>query len=76
MAPIERAKLNLQEDKMKGKVKFFNRAKRFGFIAGEDNKEYFVHESGIKQGPIDEDDEVTFDVEEGDRGPKAVNVKK
>jgi len=61
---------------MKGKVKFFNRAKGFGFIAGEDDKEYFVHESGIKQGPIDENDEVSFDVEEGDRGPKAVNVKK
>ena len=61
---------------MKGKVKFFNGAKGFGFIAGEDNKEYFVHESGIKEGPIDENDEVTFDVEEGDRCPKAVNVKK
>ena len=61
---------------MKGKVKFFNQEKGFGFIAGEDNKEYFVHESGIKQGPIDEDDEVNFDVEEGDKGPKAVNVKK
>lgn len=60
---------------MKGKVKFFNRTKGFGFIAGEDNKEYFVHESGIKQGLIDENDEVTFDVEEGDKGPKAVNVK-
>ena len=61
---------------MKGKVKFFNGAKGFGFIAGEDNKEYFVHESGIKEGPIDENAEVTLAVEEGDRGPKAVNVKK
>ena len=61
---------------MKGKVKFFNRTKGFGFIAGEDNKEYFVHESGIKEGSLDENDEVTFDVEEGDRGPKAVNVVK
>jgi len=61
---------------MKGKVKFFNDEKGFGFIAGEDNKEYFVHESGIKKGPIAEADEVSFDVEEGDRGPKAVNVEK
>ena len=61
---------------MKGKVKFFNDEKGFGFIAGDDNKEYFVHESGIKKGPIGEDDEVNFDVEEGDRGPKAVNVEK
>ena len=60
---------------MKGKVKWFNRTKGFGFITGED-KEYFVHESEIKKGPIDENDEVTFDVEEGDKGPKAVNVKK
>jgi CspA family cold shock protein len=61
---------------MKGKVKFFDSTKGFGFIAGEDGKEYFAHESGIKKGPIGEDDEVTFDVEEGDRGPKAVNVEK
>ena len=62
---------------MKGKVKFFNRMKGFGFIAGEDDKEYFVHKTGLKPGAnIDEDDEVSFDVEEGDRGPKAVNVVK
>ncbi len=61
---------------MKGKVKFFNRTKGFGFIAGEDNKEYFVHESGIKQGTLNEDDEVSFNVEDGERGPKAVDVEK
>jgi len=61
---------------MKGKVKFFNNEKGFGFIAGEDGKEYFAHESGIKQGTINEDDEVSFDVEEGDRGPKAINIEK
>ena len=61
---------------MKGTVKWFDTTKGIGFISGEDNKEYFVHESAIKQGQIDENDEVTFDVEEGDRGPKAVNVKK
>ena len=61
---------------MKGKVKFFNSGKGFGFIAGEDNKEYFVHESGVEEGTLEENDEVTFEVEEGDRGPKAVKVKK
>jgi CspA family cold shock protein len=62
---------------MKGTVKFFNRQNRFGFIAGEDGKEYFVHESALEANTsIDENDEVTFDVEEGDKGPKAVNVKK
>lgn len=60
---------------MEGTVKFFNTMKQFGFIAGEDGKEYFVHETGLKEGvSIQENDKVTFDVEEGDRGPKAVNV--
>ena len=60
---------------MKGKVKWFNATKGFGFIAGEDNKEYFVHESAVAEGSINENDDVTFEVEEGDKGPKAVNVK-
>jgi len=60
---------------MKGTVKFFNVVKGFGFIAGEDGKEYFVHQTGLNEGAkIAENDTVTFDVEEGDRGPKAVNV--
>lgn len=62
---------------MKGKVKFFNTGKGFGFIAGEDGKEYFVHTSGLKEGTtLNDNDDVTFDVEQGDRGPKAVNVAK
>ena len=62
---------------MKGTVKFFNEMKGFGFIAGEDGKEYFVHQTGLKEGvTLHENDAVTFDVEEGDRGPKAVNVEK
>ena len=60
-----------------GTVKFFNETKRFGFIAGDDGKEYFVHESGLKEGTtIAEGDKVKFDVTEGDRGPKAENVEK
>ncbi|RME54657.1 cold shock domain-containing protein [Candidatus Woesearchaeota archaeon] len=60
---------------MKGKVKFFNDAKSFGFIAGEDGKEYFVHRSALKEGVhLRDDDAVTFDPEQGDRGLKAVNV--
>ena len=61
--------------KMKGKVKFFNRTKNFGFIEGEDGKEYFVHATALPEGvTLNENDPVTFDVEEGDRGKKAVNV--
>jgi len=63
--------------KMKGTVKFFNNMKGFGFIAGEDGKEYFVHKTGLKEGvSLNENDAVKFEVEQGDRGPKAVNVSK
>ena len=59
-----------------GTVKFFNRMKNFGFIAGEDGKEYFVHRSDIEgEKDLDENQAVTFDIAEGDRGPKAANVK-
>jgi len=61
---------------MKGTVKFFNISRGFGFIAGEDGKEYFVHQTALPDGlRLRENDKVTFDVEQGDRGPKAVNVK-
>ena len=62
---------------MKGTVKFFNSEKAFGFITGEDGKDYFVHQSGI-QGDvrIDKDDSVTFETEKGDKGMKAVKVNK
>jgi len=60
---------------MNGTVKFFNNMKGFGFIAAEDGKEYFVHQTGLNEGVnLDENMKVTFDVEDGDRGPKATNV--
>ena len=59
----------------KGTVKFYNDSKGFGFIKDEkDSKEYFVHSSGLKDS-IRENDEVTFDIEEGKKGLNAVNVK-
>jgi CspA family cold shock protein len=62
---------------MKGTVKFFNDMKGFGFIAGEDGKEYFVHQSALNEGvSLNENDSVEFEVEQGDRGPKAANVSK
>jgi cold shock protein len=61
---------------MNGRVKFFNAMKGFGFIAGEDGKDVFVHMSSLGAGvTLHENDAVTFDVEQGDKGPKAVNVK-
>lgn len=59
----------------KGKVKFFNETKGFGFIVDEDsNKEYFVHVSGLVD-KVKENDSVEFDLEEGRKGMNAVNVK-
>jgi CspA family cold shock protein len=59
----------------KGTVKFFNEMRGFGFIKEENStKEYFVHSSGLKD-MIKENDEVTFDVEQGKKGLNAVNVK-
>jgi len=62
---------------MKGTIKFFNEAKGFGFITAEDGRQVFVHKSALAEGvTLRENDSVTFDVEQGDRGSKAVNVKK
>ncbi len=60
---------------MNGKVKFFNHNKGFGFIASDDGKEYFFHMSGLKDA-VNDSDSVEFDVEQNERGPRAVNVKK
>lgn len=70
--------INFKEGvKMKGTVKFFNIQKGFGFIAGEDGNEYFVHKSGLAEGmTLNDNDSVEFEVTQGDRGPKAVNVSK
>ena len=58
-----------------GTVKFFNDTKGYGFIKeDESGKEYFVHVSGLVD-EINENDKVTFDLEEGRKGLTAVNVK-
>lgn len=62
-----------------GTVKWFNAEKGFGFISREDGSDVFVHFSAI-QGDgfktLEEGQAVTFDVEDSDRGPQAVNVEK
>jgi len=59
-----------------GTVKFFNASKGFGFIVeDETGKDVFVHVSGLTE-DISDDDKVEFEVEEGRKGPNAVNVKK
>jgi len=63
---------------MKGTVKWFNEDKGFGFIASnEDGQEYFVHLSELQDGVrLNDNDVVEFDSEQGDKGLKAVNVRK
>ncbi len=56
-----------------GTVKFFNEAKGFGFIKGEDQQDIFVHATGLNQ-DIRENDSVTYDTERGKNGLNAVNV--
>ncbi|GBE04960.1 MAG TPA: cold-shock protein [Nitrospirae bacterium] len=62
-----------------GTVKWFNESKGFGFISKENGSDVFVHYSSL-QGDgfktLNEGDKVSFDVEEGEKGPKAVNVVK
>lgn len=58
----------------KGTVKFFNTTKGFGFIKSEDGQDVFVHVSGLKD-EIQENDNVSFDTEVGNRGISAINVR-
>ena len=58
-----------------GTVKFFNNSKGFGFITPDDGgKDVFVHQSALTD-KIAEGDKVSYDVEEGEKGLNAVNVK-
>ena len=63
----------------KGVVKWFSEKKGYGFIEKEDGGDVFVHHSAINAPgfkTLEQGDRVTFDIEAGDRGPKAANVTK
>lgn len=65
--------------RIKGKVKWFNNAKGFGFIGREDGPDVFVHYSAIQSDgykSLQEGDDVEFEIVQGQKGPQAENVVK
>ena len=65
---------------LKGKIKWFNSKKGYGFIELEDKeKDIFVHASTVREAglkSLNEGDELTFEISEGEKGFSAVNLKK
>ena len=65
---------------MNGKVKWFNGAKGYGFIEREDKeKDVFIHVSALRDAGmkgLEEGQALTFDIEEGPKGPNAINLQK
>jgi CspA family cold shock protein len=62
---------------MKGTVKWFNDEKGYGFITSEDGKDVFAHFSQIQKDgfkKLEEGEEVTFDITDGQKGPQASNI--
>lgn len=63
---------------VKGTVKWFSEKKGYGFLSTEDGKDVFVHYTAIEKNgfkKLKEGQSVEFEIEEGSRGPQAVNVK-
>lgn len=70
----KKSEMEPEETIRKGKVTFFNDSKGYGFIKDQSSQEsIFVHANGLVD-QITENDKVTFEIEQGNRGPQAVNV--
>jgi CspA family cold shock protein len=62
---------------MKGKIKWFNPRKGYGFISGDDGQDVFLHHTSIPSGvTIVDGDILEYDVEIRQKGPSAINIKK
>ena len=60
---------------MEGTVKWFNQAKGFGFVTGDDGQEYFVHHAQVsKSALLREQSRVSFEVKDTEKGKQAQNV--
>ncbi|MCD4834456.1 MAG: cold-shock protein [Bacteroidales bacterium] len=61
----------------KGKVKWYNKVKGFGFIELETGEDIFVHRTGLvsSYSGLQPDEEVEFEIQQGEKGPSAINVK-
>ena len=64
-----------KEKMSKGKVKFFNTNRGFGFITQNEGKDLFFHVSELRGGSANEGDHVEYEVGESEKGPCAVNVR-
>mgnify|MGYP006303809755 CR=1 FL=1 len=62
---------------IKGKIKWYDNVKGFGFIVSEDGEDIFVHRSGLEESHIDlqPDQQVIFETKQGDKGIFAFNVR-